>query len=174
MVRPSSRSDIKSVREKLFAVLIDSGVSANDALKVLSQCQAHIRNTIMVETIAKECGLKVSGFRANEHLELYYDLKRGRHEMGYISKGWDDPGFRIGDLVKIPKQKLAVFKSSVLKILKFCTTNGIGMTVEQEKDTIEIQMDGVIYSEGFNKTTFMKTLETLNECVEKAEDMMGC
>jgi len=31
---------------------------------------------------------------------LYYDITRGRHDMGYIAKGWEDPGFRIGDLVR--------------------------------------------------------------------------
>jgi hypothetical protein len=34
-------------------------------------------------------------------------------------------------------------------------------------------MDGVIYSEGFNKDTFIKTLETLNECIEKAESLLA-
>ena len=48
----------------------------------------------------------------------------------------------------------------------------IGNT-ENTKGTVEIHMDGVIYSEGFNKDTFMKTLETLNECIEKAESLLA-
>ena len=47
------------------------------------------------------------------------------------------------------------------------------MTVKRTKDSIEIQMDGVIYSEGFNKKTFMNTLDTLRECVSKAEELIG-
>ena len=47
------------------------------------------------------------------------------------------------------------------------------MTVKETGDSIDIAMDGIIYSEGFNKGTFKKTLETLNECVEKAEELMG-
>jgi len=47
------------------------------------------------------------------------------------------------------------------------------MTVEEDKNTITLQMEGVIYSEGFNKDTFLKTLETLNECVEKVQELMG-
>jgi hypothetical protein len=173
MTRPLPADGGDSLRGQLFAVLNDSKVSADKVLKALSQCEAHIRNRIMVETIAKECGLKLSRFLANDALELYYDLKRGRHDMGYISKGWDDSGFRIGDLIKIPKDKIYSLKACAYQILKFCATNGIAMTIAERKDTVEIHMDGVIYSEGFNKNTFMNTLETLNECIEKAESLLA-
>jgi len=128
---------------------------------------------MMVENIARECGLKLSRFLANDKLELYYDLKRGRHDMGYISKGWEDPGFRIGDLIVMEKLKEESFKANAYEILRFCATNGIVITVEEGKDTITLQMEGVIYSEGFNQDTFLKTLETLNECVEKVQDLIG-
>lgn len=72
--------------------------------------QTDIRNTRLIEEIAKACKLKLSGFLVNDALELYYDLKRGREEMGYISKGWEDPGFRLGDLITVPRCKVARFK----------------------------------------------------------------
>jgi hypothetical protein len=99
MVRHSPRKTIDSLRDQIFALLNKKKASFEDALKALSQSEAHIRNRMMVEKISKECGLKLSGFLANDELELYNDLKRGRHDMGYISKGWEDPGFRIGDLI---------------------------------------------------------------------------
>jgi hypothetical protein len=43
----------------------------------------------------------------------------------------------------------------------------------QEFNYVPWANEGVIYSEGFNKDTFLKTLETLNECVEKAQDLIG-
>ena len=173
MVRHSSKKAVDSLRDQIFALLSKKKASLEDALKALSQCEAHIQNRVMVEKIAKECGLKLSRFLANEELELYYDLKGGRHDMGYISKGWEDPGFRIGDLIEIEKSKEELFKGNAYEILRFCATNGIVLTVEETKDTITLQMEGVIYSEGFNKGTFLKTLETLNECIEKAETLIG-
>ncbi|MHB9071713.1 MAG: hypothetical protein ACYC54_15245 [Sedimentisphaerales bacterium] len=175
MVRQLHSSDDGggSLRDRLFSVLNENKVSADKAIKVLSQCEAHIRNRLMIEAIVKECGLKLSRFLMNDELELYYDIKRGRHSMGYISKGWEDPGFRIGDLIEVPKHKMDLFKTNAYQILKFCAINGIGMTVSEIKGAVEIQMDGVIYSEGFNKGTFMKTLETLNDCVEKAELLLA-
>ena len=38
---------------------------------------------------------------------------------------------------------------------------------------IELHLDGVIYSEGFNRETFMKTLDTLRECVKKVRALVG-
>lgn len=173
MVRHSPRKAVDSIRNQIFALLNKKRASFEDALKALYQCEAHIRNRMMVENIAIECGLKLSRFLANDELELYYDLKRGRHDMGYISKGWGDPGFRIGDLVEMEKLKEESFKANAYEILRFCAANGIVITVEEGKDTITLQMEGVIYSEGFNKDTFLKTLETLNECVEKVQDLIG-
>ena len=173
MVRHSSKKAVDSLRDQVFALLNKKKASFEDALKALSQCEAHIQNRVVVEKIAKECGLKLSRFLANDELELYYDLKRGRHDMGYISKGWEDPGFRIGDLIEIEKWKEELFKANAYELLRFCATNGIVMTVEEGKDTITLQMEGVIYSEGFNKDTFSKTLETLNECVEKAQELLA-
>jgi len=173
MVRHSSKKAVDSLRDQIFALLNKKKASFEDALKALSQCEAHIQNRVMVEKIAKECGLKLSRFLSNEELELYYDLKRGRHDIGYISKGWEDPGFRIGDLIEIEKSKEELFKGNAYEILRFCATNGIVLTVEETKDTITLQMEGVIYSEGFNKDTFLKTLETLNECVEKTQELLA-
>jgi len=90
------------LRDQIFALLNIKKVPVEKALEALSQCQAHITNRILVERTAKECGLRLSRFLTNKDLELYYDLKQGRHDVGYISKGWNDPGFRVGDLFYIP------------------------------------------------------------------------
>ncbi len=173
MVRSFPKKTADSIRDQIFVLLQKKKASFENALKALSQCEAHIRYRIMVENIAKESGLKLSRFLANDKLELYYGLKRGRHDMAYISKGLEDPGFRIGDLIEIEKWKEEEFKANAYEILRFCATNGIVVTVEEGKDSITLQMEGVIYSEGFNKDTFLKTLETLNECVEKAQELLA-
>lgn len=173
MVAKKQNSDESLLRNKIFKVLNNSKVPVWKVLKVVSQCESHIRNRIIVENIARECGLKLSGFFTNESLEIYYDIKRGRSDMGYISKGWEDPGFRIGNLIMVEKWKSDSFKKHAYEILRFCAVNGIVMTVEETQDALEIHLDGVIYSEGFNKDTFLKTLETLDECVAKVEELIG-
>ncbi len=173
MVRLRFEEDGNPLRNQIFEVLRKSRTSAEEDLTALLQCAAHIRNRIIVEQTAKECGLKLSGFRANDELELYYDLKQGRHEVGYISKGWNDPGFRVGDLVSVPRDNIDNVKANAYRLLKFCATRGVVLTLEEKPGSVELQMDSVIYSEGFNKSVFAQVLNYLNVCVEKAEELIG-
>ena len=105
--------------------------------------------------------------------ELYYDLKQGRHDVGYISKGWNDPGFRVGDLVSVSKENIGNVQANAYRLLKFCATRGVVLAVEEKADSIELQMDSVIYSDGFNKSVFAQVLHYLNACVEKAQELIG-
>jgi len=160
------------LRQQIFEFLRASTTFVGEDLEALSQCVAHIRNRLKVEDIARECGLTLAGFLTNDGLELYYNIKRGRHDLGYISKGWEDPGFRIGDLVHIDPWEADAFRANANSLMRFCTTNGIGMVVQEAPSLIEIQLDGVLYSEGFNKETFLKTLDSLNACVEKIHTLI--
>ena len=155
------------LRDHILAILSGSTTTVTEDLDALAQCVAQIRNRCIVGNIARECGLALAGFLTNDALELYYAIKRGRHDMGYIAKGWEDPGFRIGELVEIDPWEADILKANTPHIIRFCATNGIAMTVQETPTTIIIQLDGVIYSEGFNRDTFLKTLEALNACVER-------
>lgn len=169
-----SPEDTESLREKIFRVVNDADVPVAEVLRTLAQCQAHIENRTIVEQTLKECGLHPSGFNTNKHLELYYDIAQGKRKVGYISKGWDDPGFRIGDIVEVPKRKIASLREHAYSLLKYCATRGIVMTVEEnDNDSVKLQMDSVIYSDGFNEKVFVQVLHYLTECVEKANEMFG-
>ena len=173
MVSIRFENDGNPLRDQIFEVLRNSRTSAEDDLTALLQCAAHIRNRIVVEQTAKECGLRLSGFRTNCDLELYYDLKQGRHDIGYVSKGWNDPGFRVGDLVEVPKANIPALTAHAYALLKFCATRGVAVTLEETANAVEVQMGSVIYSDGFNKKVFAQALQELNACVEKAQQLIG-
>jgi hypothetical protein len=170
-LRPSNKGDI--LRGQIFALLNKKKVSVDMALKALTQCHAHIRNRMIIDGIAKECGVTLSGYLSDEHQEFYYDLKQGRHDVGYVSKGWDDPGFRIGEIVEVPKWQIADTREHVYALLKFCAARGVVVTIEEKDRSIELQMDSVIYLEGLNRQVFKQVLHHLNECVEKAHELIG-
>jgi hypothetical protein len=167
-----SSDDAESLRSKIFKLVNDADAPVADVVLALAQCQAHIQNRIIVEQTLKDCGLRPTGFNANEHLELYYDIAQGKREVGYISKGWDDPGFRVGDVIEVSKWKIAALKEHAYALLKYCATRGVVMTVEEnDDDSVKLQMDSVIYSDGFNKKVFAQVLHYLNECTAKAEQL---
>ena len=168
---PSNKSEV--LRNEIFAFLNKKKASADAALKALTQCQAYVRNRIVIEGIGKECGVTLSGFRAGEHLELCYDMKQGRHDVGYISKGWGEPGFRVGDIIEVPKWKNTDMKEHLYALLTFCATRGVAVTIEETEHSIELHLDSVIYSEGLSKRVFEQVLHYLQECVEKARELIA-
>jgi len=160
------------LREQIFGLLRESTTSIAEDVEALSHCLAHIRNRAIIGNIARECGLTLTGFLTSSTLELYYDIKRGRHDLGYIAKGWEDPGFRIGDLVEIGWWDADLVKANTAPIMRVCATNGIAITIQERPLTIELQLDGVIYSDGFNRETFLHTLDSLNACVGTIESLI--
>jgi hypothetical protein len=157
------------LRDKILELLNNSITSSSEDLDALLQCASQIRNRMIVLQVAKECGYSLSRFITNDKLELYYDIKKGRHDFGYISKGWDEPGFRVGDIIKVPKANIAVLKDKAYGLLKYCAGQGVVLTLKEEPDGVDVEMDSVIYLDGFNKKVFEQVLHYLNVCVEKAQ-----
>lgn len=54
--------------------------------------------------------------------------------MGYISKGWDDPGFEVGDLLVVPGSQLEAVKNHAQTLMKYCATRGVTLTAERRDD----------------------------------------
>jgi hypothetical protein len=132
----------------------------------------YVPSNPLVQEVAGSCKIELSGFLSNEHLELYYNMIRDGVDLGYICKGRKDPGFRIGNLIEIPRVREPIFRTLEDQIRRLCATNGLGMTVQESPDSLQIQMDAVIYGDGFNKKTFSQTLETVHEVVEKVRTML--
>ena len=142
-----------------------------DKIKALTQCLAQFQNQKLIEQALAACKLQPSGFLTNEHLELYFNIAKGKHDVGYISKGWEDPGFRVANILVVPKSKIETEKQKVPMLMKFCATRGIAVTADPNEDgDIEFQMDSVIYSDGFNKRVFSQVLECLADCMAKAKE----
>lgn len=173
MVRMNFKDDGNSLRDRIFDLLQNSRTSVEEDLVALQQCTSQIRNRLIIEQTAKECGFKLSRFITNDDLELYYDIKQGRHDFGYISKGWDDPGFRVGDLIKVPRANNTVLQTAAYKLLSFCAIQGVVLTIKETSEGVEIHMDSVIYKDGFNRKVFEQVLHHLNLCVERAETLLG-
>ena len=160
------------LRDQIRSLLHESPTSVDEDLEALSHCEAQLRNRCIVEHLARECGLTLAGFVTNNTLELYYDIKQGRHGLGYISKGWEDPGFRIGDLVEVGWWDQDIVQANSRLIMRLCAINGITLTIQEAPIAITLQLDGVLYSEGFNRDSFQQTLESVNVCVEKIHTLI--
>jgi len=162
----------KPLRDQIMTLVNkNEAISSDDGVRALKQCVSHIQNTIQVEQIIVQSGLSYDELITNDKLELYFNLVRlsDTKKVGYIAKGWDDPGFRIGDVINLEDQEESEqFKDCITEISRNCTSKGILMTVKEDGNGYIINLEGLIYTEGMNKDTFNKTLEALIECAELA------
>jgi hypothetical protein len=63
-------------------------------------------------------------------------------------------------------------QANLHNLMRLCATNGITMTIQESPITSTLQVDGVIYSEGFNRDTFVQTLDSVNVCIEKIHTLI--
>jgi hypothetical protein len=161
------------LRARIFDILRQSEAPENDWVTILSQCASQVRNSATVTRIARECGLTLSGSRSDTAQELYFDIARGEQQLGYIAKGWDDPGFRIGDLIEVSPGNTVTLVANAFQIMRICATQGVGISIHETADSLELALDGVIYSEGFNRETFRQTLDAVCECTQKVRALVG-
>ena len=148
--------------------------SGSDYMNFLAQFDTPIRYRTMVEVAAEVCGLQLSGFLENDDLELYFDICNGEREMGFIAKGPQEPGFRLGDIVRIEKWQEDAFRATTSDILRYCAVSGITATLDKEPDEpYKLFLGAVIYAEGFNPATFSLALEALHDCVERVRELLG-
>ena len=64
-------------------------------------------------------------------------------------------------------------KEHVYVLLIFCAARGVTVTIDEKDQSIEMQLESVIYLEGLNKRVFEQVLHYLQECVEKTHELIA-
>ncbi|HTY04877.1 MAG TPA: hypothetical protein VMC86_00005 [Gemmatimonadales bacterium] len=123
----------------------------------------------LARVLADEAGLVLSGFRTTRDLAVFSAINREQEDVGYLAKGWGDPGFRIGGTLTVPEGISLLWAGA--KIRRFRAVHGMGVTFDQRGDTTEVQVDGVINLEGFTGRTMLRTVESLDECLRKIVEL---
>src|SRR5688500_12325556 len=90
------------VRAAAIEALAKLGVGRDEAINGLAACCRQLEHKALVERVVAEAGYGTSRFLWDEHMELYFDLADNDRDVGCISKGWEDHGFRIMQQLCIP------------------------------------------------------------------------
>ena len=162
---PNSLHDLRTA---LIAVLGEFRLGRVAQMKALDQCRTQLENRSLAEGALLIAGHEGSNFMWNAELELYLDISRAGQDAGFISKGWTDPGFRVGEIVIIPTVDVPHFMERVETVQHVCATNGFACTVTDTPDGSAVQIDCVIYSTGFDGRTLSQTLSALARCSKAA------
>ena len=130
------------------------------------------RNRALAEAAVTAAGYSASSFYSNKNLAVYFAMAAGEREVGFISKGWTDPGFRIGELVTVP-EGYPEHAEPPEYLRDFCATNGVSLTRSLDFDDTCWFLEYVIYSSGFNAEMLRESLDTFIECTEKVKHDLG-
>jgi len=155
-------------RAAILAAITRTELERDDALVVLSQVARQLTTKTAVQAAAAAAGYEAFNFSFDKNLELYFDLRHGERDVAYIAKGWIDPGMRIAQTIALSKAPES--GDPWLRELKeFCATNGIICSLTKRHGTIEVALECVLYSDGFNAATLGSSLDALRNCRRKVE-----
>lgn len=164
----------EDVRNAVFQLLGNNEVPTGVAEQALQQCLCLLRDTRQIRTLAGDLGLELSGFRWDEKLEVYYDVSHQGRDIGFVYKGWDDPGFGIGETIEIPADNMCLFWAQKDAILHPLASNGIAVTARSTPDGgYWLEMTTVIYKDGFNANTLAEALGTIAKSAAAIREMVS-
>ena len=164
--------ELWQLRKALLGLLQENRVPQDVAQRLLSQCGHALSDSALVEAIARTLDYGLSGFQSDEALGLYYDVARGDAELGYISKGWDDPGFRLGDILDLPPDAIEAFRQNADTILEICASQLVAVGVRSSTASFELDLTIPIYEGGLNPETFSAAFDNLSECARRVREVI--
>lgn len=112
--------------------------------------------------IARRAGYSVANLASDADLEVYFDVFLGSDDIGYVSRGWNDPGFRLSNQLVVS----GLFEESMYSVAtrEFCATNGVALSWAAEGDGTSFMLETVLYDSGFNCATLKRSFEALTAC----------
>lgn len=122
-------------------------------------------NIALLKNCAKKLKIRLRSFKTNRNLELYFDVCKDGRSVCYVYKGWEDPGFRIAELIELDKRALD-FKERFYEIFKICSSRLITMGLQkQRRESLSVVLEIGIYKSGFNE-------KVLKEAIGELEDAL--
>ncbi len=173
-IEDSGLGECGAVRNAVFGYLMNNDVPIPVATKALCQSLEFLRDVGRIHAVASQLALEISGFRSDEALALYWDVRRDGRDVGFIYKGWDDPGFGIGECVPVSADEMPVFMAQANTAVRLVATNGLALTTEpMPNGGCYLNMTAGVYSAGFNAGVMDAALDTIAECSATIRSMVA-
>lgn len=133
--------------------------------RLRKETPAQRKNIKLLEDCVRKLNLELKSFNSNDNLELYFDICRNGCDICYIYKGWDDPGFRIGEVIDLDKCA-PDFKERFYEIFRICSSRLITIGLQKQgKESFSIVLEIGIYKSGFNAKVFKEVIEEFEDAL---------
>ncbi len=131
-----------------------------------------IKSIALVKDCARKSKLKLKRFMTDEQLEVYFDVYRRDKNLCFLAKGWDDPGFTIGEIIKLDKKDFN-FKKNFYRIFEICSKDLISLGFfKQNKSYLWLSLGVGIFYDGFNEKVFKDAAATLKSAADKIKSFL--
>lgn len=149
-----------------------TGLPGMDSSLVTDYALNQLRSITMVKDCARKSKLKLKKFITDEYLEVYFDVYVRNKNLCFLAKGWDDPGFRVGEIIKLDKNN-PLFKRNFYRAFEICSEELISLGFfKQNKDYLWISLGVGIYYDGFNEKVFKDAAVTLKNAADKIREFL--
>lgn len=160
------------IKKRLNTWIEKQKLTDKETFKMLEAVLNQRKDICLVREIANKAGFELTRFINNDALALYFDVLSKDKSVGYISKGWDDPGFRVGEYFEMDKKDLA-FKEKFYKIFQFCSGNLISVGVsEKTPGKVGVSLEIGIYGDGFTEKALKGAVETMESTMCKIKTVI--
>ena len=165
-----------AIRGVLLETVEKLATDSTEAEQLLLQCAGYYHNHRLIHRYAGELGLELTRGTANASLQVYYDIQRHGGDWGYISRGWEEPGFRLGQVLKVPNDRLPELRRCSEGIIRALAARGIAITIEpdQATNTHDLQLTTNISDAGFNPEALLHSLQIMFDSVQQIRRTVPC
>lgn len=133
--------------------------------KVMGRVASFLRTLGNLLALVARSGLILRHLHMNEALELYVDVYQGSNDLGSVSKGWDDPGFRVQDVLYVSRAALPQFKARIYEIVEACASQGCCFQIHTSQDRgIELELWTPLYGDRLHPGALKEAFRALAEC----------
>jgi hypothetical protein len=164
------------IRGTLLGSVEKMAANPAEAEQLLLQCAGYYHNQRMIQRFAKELDLELVQGNANAELQVYYDIQRNGGDWGYISRGWDEPGFRVGQVLDVPNNKLPDFLRYSESIIRDLAARGIVITIESKHEAAltHLHLTLNLPDAGLDPNVLLELLTNLFEVTRQIKKTIPC
>jgi len=143
------------------------GDNFKNRIRLVKNAAGQRKNKKLLEDYARKLKLELKNFTSNDNLELYFDISRNGRDICYVYKGWDDPGFRVGEFVELDKVA-PDFKERFYEVFKICSGRLITTGLQkQKKELLSLALEIGIYKSGFNAKVLKEAIKDFTDTLAK-------
>ena len=167
-IQPCGEAEQRAARLASKVIKLLCGEVATENPRVSRRVSSFMRNVAGLMDLARRSGLRLHNLHSDPIQEFYCDVSQGKRDLGFVSRGWTDPGVRVGDLIYFSGAAAPKFKANIEQIMNACTSQGVAFFVRHSRpSSVEVELWTPVYGDLHGTAALREALKSFQECRER-------